>query len=90
MSITLKDQILAVLKSLVAPDGRGDVVGRGMVSDIFIADGKAFFSLSVPAASAEVFEPFRKLAEAEVARLDGISSAMVALRAKASSSLSWS
>ncbi|GGD27855.1 iron-sulfur cluster carrier protein ApbC [Aureimonas glaciei] len=82
MTVTPKDQILAVLKSLVAPDGRGDVVGRGMVSDIFIADGKAFFSLSVPAASAEVFEPFRRLAEAEVAKLDGITSVMVALTAE--------
>ncbi|BDA85879.1 iron-sulfur cluster carrier protein [Aureimonas sp. SA4125] len=82
MPITHRDEILAVLKSLEAPDGRGDVVGRGMVSDIFIADGKAFFSLSVPAAAAEMFEPFRRRAEIEVAKLDGITSAMVALTAE--------
>ena len=75
-------KIETILKALPAPDGEGDVVSRGMVSDIFIADGKAFFSLSVPAAAAQAFEPFCRTIEGEVAAIEGIDSALVALTAE--------
>ncbi len=65
-----------MLRALPAPGG-GDVVSRGMVSDIFVADGKAFFSISVPAAEAERFEGLRREAERRAAELPGLSSAMV-------------
>ncbi|KQT82481.1 Mrp/NBP35 family ATP-binding protein [Aurantimonas sp. Leaf443] len=77
-----KSEILALLAALPTPDGKGDVVSRAMVSDIFVADGKAFFSISVPAEEAERFEPFRREAEAKVRALPGIESAMVALTAE--------
>lgn len=78
----LKARILDILRQMTPPDGGADVVTRSLVSDIFIADGKAFFSLTVPAADAQRFEPFCRAIEAEVARLDGISKAMVALTAE--------
>ncbi|MCQ0986533.1 Mrp/NBP35 family ATP-binding protein [Jiella sp. LLJ827] len=65
-----------------APDGKQDVVSRGIVSDIFIADGKAFFSLTVPADQAQLFEPFCRRIEQQVATLDGVTKAMVALTAE--------
>ena len=82
MSESVKALILDMLKTMEPPDGGGDVVERRMVSDIFIADGKAFFSLSVPAGDAASFEPFRREAEQRAATIDGIRSAMVALTAE--------
>ncbi|WP_427023754.1 P-loop NTPase [Aureimonas ureilytica] len=82
MSDTLKSAILDVLRSIPTPDGGGDVVSRDMVSDIFVADRKAFFSLSVAASEAERFEGFRKEAERRVAEIEGIDTAMVALTAE--------
>ncbi len=81
MSEDQKTKILEVLSALPAPGG-GDVVSRGMVSDIFIADGKAFFSISVPAAEAQRFEGLRQEAERRAAAVPGLSSAMVALTAE--------
>ncbi|TFF23369.1 iron-sulfur cluster carrier protein ApbC [Jiella endophytica] len=78
----MKARILGILRQMTPPDGGPDVVTRSLVSDIFIADGKAFFSLTVPAAAAERFEPFCRQIEAEVVKLDGISKAMVALTAE--------
>ncbi|WP_062203888.1 Mrp/NBP35 family ATP-binding protein [Aureimonas sp. AU12] len=77
-----KDRILAVLRAIPMPDGGADAVSRGMVSEIFVASGKAFFSLSVPASDAERFEGFRREAERRVGELDGIEAAMVALTAE--------
>ncbi|WP_062231159.1 Mrp/NBP35 family ATP-binding protein [Aureimonas sp. N4] len=82
MSDALKTRILDVLRSLPAPDGGADVVSRDMVSDIFVADRKAFFSLSVAASDAERFEGFRQEAERRVAEVEGIDTAMVALTAE--------
>lgn len=62
--------------------GESDIVTLGMVSDIFVADGKAFFSLTVPAADAERLEPQRQAAQDLVASMDGIKSAIVALTAE--------
>ncbi|KQT42093.1 sodium:proton antiporter [Aureimonas sp. Leaf454] len=86
MSEAAKNDILSLLRQMQAPDGAGDVVARGIVSDIFMADGKAFFSLTVPADRAERFEPFRQEVERRVAALPGIASAMVALTAERSAS----
>ncbi|MFY0734595.1 P-loop NTPase [Aurantimonas sp. NFXS3] len=82
MSEAQKSRIRTILKAMDAPDGKGDVVSRDMVSDIFIADGKAFFSLSVPTTEAERFEPFCRSIESAVAGVDGITSALVALTAE--------
>ena len=80
----MKTEIEAILKAMPAPDGEGDVVSRKMVSEIFIADGKAFFSLSVPASKVQVFEPFCRQIEQRVAAIEGIASALVALTAEKS------
>lgn len=82
MSQTAKDRILELLRSMQAPDGAGDVVGRGMVSDVFVADGKAFFSLTVPSDGAARFEPFCREVERRVTSLEGISAATVVLTAE--------
>ncbi len=49
MSAALKDQVLATLRQIAAPGTGSDVMSAGMVSDVFVSDGRVMFSLSVPA-----------------------------------------
>ena len=44
-----KDAVLDRLRTIQGPDFEGDIVSLGLVSDIFIAEGKVFFSVTVPA-----------------------------------------
>jgi ATP-binding protein involved in chromosome partitioning len=81
MSVT-KETVIDKLRTIPGPDGSGDIVSLGLVSDIFIADGKAFFSITVPAARARELEPLRETAERAVKSIPGIVGAMVALTAE--------
>ncbi|WP_349362864.1 MAG: Mrp/NBP35 family ATP-binding protein [Roseitalea porphyridii] len=76
-----KAAIEETLRRIALPDGR-NLVEAGMVSDIFIADGKVFFSLSCDAEEAQRFEPVRQAAQQAVTAMDGVRSAMVALTAE--------
>ncbi len=80
MTVT-KDQILDKLRTVRGPDLETDIVTLGIVSDIFIADGKAYFSLTVPAEKAKELEPMRMAAEKAALSVEGVKSAMVALTA---------
>ena len=80
MTVT-KDQILDKLRTVRGPDLETDIVTLGIVSDIFIADGKAYFSLTVPAEKAKELEPMRAAAEKAALSVEGVKSAMVALTA---------
>ena len=80
MTVT-KEQILDKLRSVRGPDLETDIVTLGIVSDIFIADGKAYFSLTVPAEKAQELEPMRMAAEKAALEVEGVKSAMVALTA---------
>jgi ATP-binding protein involved in chromosome partitioning len=80
VSVT-KEDILAKLKTVKGPDLEGNIVDLGLVSDIFIADGKAYFSLTVPSARARELEPLREAAERAAKTVPGIKGAMVALTA---------
>jgi ATP-binding protein involved in chromosome partitioning len=46
MSDLTKDQILAALKRIAAPDGRGNIVSAGLVSEIAISNGQVMFALN--------------------------------------------
>lgn len=81
MTVT-KEQVLDTLRRIQGPEGAGDIVSAGMVSDIFIADGKVFFSITVPADKAQVLEPLRGAAEMAVKGIDGVKGAVVALTAE--------
>ena len=82
MTEVTKTRILDQLKRLKGPDLSADVVSLGLVSDIVIADGKVFFSITVPAERATELEPLRQAAEKLVADIDGVSSARVVLTAE--------
>ena len=55
--------VLERLKTVRGPDMEGNIVDLGMVSDVFISDGKAYFSITVPAERAKQLEPLRQAAE---------------------------
>jgi ATP-binding protein involved in chromosome partitioning len=81
MSLTT-ETVIEKLKTIRGPDLEGDIVSLGMVSEIFIADGKVFFSITVPAARAQELEPLRAAAERAVRSMPGVEGATVALTAE--------
>jgi ATP-binding protein involved in chromosome partitioning len=80
MAVT-KDQVLAALNGVRAPDGTPLPATRTL-SDIVVADGKVFFSLTVDAAVVQGWEAVRNAAEQAVRALPGVKSALVALTAE--------
>ncbi|WPZ15182.1 Mrp/NBP35 family ATP-binding protein [Nitratireductor rhodophyticola] len=77
-----RQTVIDRLRSVKGPDLEGDIVSLGLVSEIFIADGKVFFSITVPAKRAQELEPLRQAAENAVKSLPGVKGAMVALTAE--------
>ncbi|TPJ56365.1 MULTISPECIES: Mrp/NBP35 family ATP-binding protein [unclassified Mesorhizobium] len=86
MSVTketvTKETVIERLKTVNGPDFTGNIVDLGMVSEIFIADSKVFFSITVPAARAQEMEPLRAAAERVVKAIPGVAGAVVALTAE--------
>ena len=76
-----KEQVLETLRKVRGPDLEGDIVSLGMVSDVFISDGKVYFSITVPADRAKELEPLRMAAERSVTAIPGIKGALVTLTA---------
>jgi ATP-binding protein involved in chromosome partitioning len=77
-----KQAVLDKLTTVKGPDFEGDIVSLGLVSEVFIADGKVFFSITVPADRAKELEPLRVAAERATLAVPGVSSAVVALTAE--------
>src|SRR5690606_3253999 len=77
-----KETVLGALSKVKGPDLEGDIVSLGLVSDIFISDGRVAFSITVPAERAQELEPLRQAAEKVVSGLPGVEKAMVALTAE--------
>src|SRR5271169_4126021 len=74
-------EVLASLDGVSRPEGL-PLPKTGVLSDILVADGKVFFSITVNAAVVQVWEPVRKCAEAAVKAIPGVASVMVALTAE--------
>lgn len=81
MTVT-REAVIDKLSTIKGPDFKDDIVTLGLVSEIFIADGKVFFSITVPADRAQELEPLREAAERAVKNLPGVESAVVALTAE--------
>jgi ATP-binding protein involved in chromosome partitioning len=80
MSIA-KDDVLAALGKIASPEGV-PLPSTGKLSDIVVADGKVFFSITVDAGAVEAWEAIRERAQKAVAALPGAQSVMVALTAE--------
>ncbi|MBX3569319.1 MAG: Mrp/NBP35 family ATP-binding protein [Rhizobiaceae bacterium] len=77
-----REAVVETLKTIKGPDFEGDIVSLGLVSEIFIADSKVFFSITVPAARAQELEPLRAAAERAVKAMPGVAGVVVALTAE--------
>ncbi len=76
-----EQRVLDALRT-VRDSGRGDdVVALGMVSGLNVAQGRVSFSLAIDPKDAARLEPLRKAAEAAVAALPGVVSAVAILTA---------
>jgi ATP-binding protein involved in chromosome partitioning len=80
MSIAKQD-VLAALGKIAGPEGVA-LPSTGKLSDIVVADGKVFFSITVDAGAVEAWEAIRERAQKAVAALPGVQSVMVALTAE--------
>ena len=78
-----KTDVIAALKRVRGPDLEGNIVDRGMVSEIMIKDGRVYFSITVPAARAGELEDLRKAAQKVVEELKGVSGVTAVLTAEA-------
>jgi ATP-binding protein involved in chromosome partitioning len=78
---SLKDEVLAKLAAVAAPDGRPLPV-TGKLSEVIASDGKVFFSITVDAAEVRTWEHVRASAERAVRGIAGVQSVMVALTAE--------
>ncbi|MGO8100571.1 Mrp/NBP35 family ATP-binding protein [Rhizobium leguminosarum] len=81
MADVTKEQVLETLKTVRGPDLEHDIVELGMVSDVFISDGKVYFSITVPADRAKELEPMRLAAERVIKEMPGVKGALVTLTA---------
>lgn len=77
-----KDEVLAVLKRIAAPDGRGNLVSAGLVSEIAIVDGAVMFALTADAKHMKTMELLRGAVEKAVSAIPGVTKAVIALTAE--------
>ncbi len=76
------DAVIDELRKVKGPDFESDIVSLGLVSEIFISDGKVFFSITVPDERAQELEPLRQAAQKVVEAMDGVKAAIVTLTAE--------
>ena len=77
-----KEQVLAELKRIAAPDGRGNIVGAGLVSEIAIQNGQVMFALNADPQHMKSMEQLQTFVQKAVSALPGVTKAMVALTAE--------
>lgn len=82
MSEEIKKAVLERLSKVKGPDLEGDLVSLGLLSEIFVSDGRVAFSITVPADRAQALEPLRQAAEKVVREIPGVENVMVALTAE--------
>ncbi|WP_122519346.1 Mrp/NBP35 family ATP-binding protein [Pannonibacter phragmitetus] len=85
MSEQIKAAVHQALSRIPGPDGTSDIVSLGLVSDVFVSDGRVAFSITVAAEKARQLEPLRQAAETAVKAVPGVEKAMVALTAERTS-----
>ncbi|MFN4141407.1 P-loop NTPase [Aestuariivirga sp.] len=81
MTVTQED-VLSVLKRIAAPDGRGNIVSAGLVSDIAIQGATVMFALTTAPQHVRTMENLRGAVEKAVLGIPGVEKAMVALTAE--------
>jgi len=73
--------VIAALRGIAGPDGKGDLVGLGMVSGVVVKSGNVGFTIEVDPRRAGELEPMRAAAERAVQALPGVLSVTAVLTA---------
>ena len=81
ISAPTEAEIRTVLAAIPAPDGGGDIIGRGMVSGLVVRDGHVGFAIEVDPAKGPALEPLRRQAEKLVESMPGVLSVTAVLTA---------
>jgi ATP-binding protein involved in chromosome partitioning len=82
-TVATEAQVLDALRRIKGPDLNSNIVDLGLVSEIRLMDGRAYFSITIPAARAEELEPLRQAAEKVVSGVAGITTVTAVLTAEA-------
>jgi ATP-binding protein involved in chromosome partitioning len=82
MASLTQDRIIEELKRIAAPDGRGNIVSAGLVSDIVISGGEVTFALLADPAHIKTMEKLQAVVEKAVRSIAGVTKAMVVLTAE--------
>ncbi|WP_455465704.1 Mrp/NBP35 family ATP-binding protein [Bartonella sp. B39] len=82
MSPITSEAIRNALHQIKGPDFESDIVSSGLLSEILIAHGKVFFSITVPDGRVQEWEALRRAAEEVVSAMDGVESVVVTLTAE--------
>ena len=81
MASVAEQQIIDALRTVAGPDGKGDLVGLGMISGLVVKDGNVGFAIEVDPARGPRLEPLRQAAERAVQALPGVLSVSAVLTA---------
>ncbi len=82
MTALTAELIKDTLKRIAAPDGRGNIVSSGLVSDIAITGGEVMFALNATPQHMKAMEQLRDVVEQSVKAIPGVTRALVALTAE--------
>jgi len=83
MAELTQQTILDELKKIAAPDGRGNLVSAGLVSEIAVQGGEVMFALNLAnPAHAKSMEQLAAFVQARIEKLDGVKKARVVLTAE--------
>jgi ATP-binding protein involved in chromosome partitioning len=82
MTVVTADVIRDALKRIAAPDGRGNIVSAGLVSEIAVTGGDVAFALNTSPQHMKAMEQLRAVVEKAVAAVPGVTRALVALTAE--------
>jgi ATP-binding protein involved in chromosome partitioning len=82
MTSLTADRIRDELKRIAAPDGRGNIVSAGLVSDIAINGGQVAFALNASPQHMQAMQQLRTVVEAAVKAIPGVAKALVVLTAE--------
>src|SRR5882757_7360320 len=77
-----KDRVLEELRKIAAPDGRGNIVSAGLVSEIAVNSGQVMFALNVDPQHAKSMGQLQAFVQDRVMKIPGVTKAVVALTAE--------
>ncbi len=81
MTALTADIIRDALKRIAAPDGRGNIVSAGLLSEIAINGGEVMFAITASPQHMKAMEQLRDVVETTVKNIEGVSRVLVALTA---------